>query len=78
MQAIRTRYLGPTDTRGSRLKAACQGGTLTLPYPYELEGEQAHRVAAEALRDRLGWSGELVGGHMDTGDYAFVFARSGP
>ncbi len=62
--------------RGGTTKKA---GTLTIGYPHEAgEGEQAHRVAAEALRDRLGWSGELVGGHMDTGDYAFVFARSGP
>lgn len=46
--------------------------TLTIPYPYELSGEDVHRKAAEALRDRLGWTGTLAGGALPDG-YAFVF-----
>lgn len=46
--------------------------TLTIPYPYEHNSEDAHRVAAEALRDRLGWTGALYAGALDTG-YAFTF-----
>lgn len=74
MQAIVTRYHGPTDYHGSRITARCESGRLTIPYPFERNaGEDAHRVAAEALRDRLGWAGHLVGGCLPDGSYAFLF-----
>lgn len=46
--------------------------TLTIPYPYELSGEDVHRLAAQALADRLEWTGALAGGALAEG-YAFVF-----
>ena len=77
MQAIITRYLGPTNYRGSRIKARCDAGTITVPYDYAAHsGEGVHRIAAEALRDKLGWTGRLVGGAFPDADrdgYAFVF-----
>lgn len=73
MKAIETRYLGPTNTRGSRITATePDGKRLTISYPHELSGEAVHRKAAEALRDKLGWKGELVGGATKHG-YCFVF-----
>lgn len=79
MKAIQTHYLGPTDYRGSRIVARAEGGNrVVVPYPYELSGEAVYRVAAEALRDKLGWTGELVGGGLPDGGYAFVFAPGGP
>lgn len=45
---------------------------LTISYPYELSGEEAHRVAAEALAARLGWTGHLVSGGLAVG-YAYCF-----
>ena len=74
MQAIVTKYLGPTDHRGSRIKARTEGGdSLTVDYRHDLPtGEPVHRVAAEALRDKLGWAGDLAGGSIP-GGYAFVF-----
>lgn len=45
---------------------------LTIPYPYELNSEDGHRRAAEALRDRLEWTGTLAAGALADG-YAFVF-----
>jgi len=73
MKAIETHYLGATNTRGSRIKATePDGQSVTIPYPYELSGEAVHRHAAEALRDRMGWAGELVGGATKRG-YCFVF-----
>lgn len=77
MQAIVTKYLGPTDHRGARIVASCYADRLTIPYPHEKSGEDAFRVAAEALRDKLGWTGVLVGGSLPDGSYAFVF-MSGP
>jgi len=74
MKAITTRYKGPTDTRGSRIVASePDGRRLTIPYPSNLSAEDAHRLAAEALRDRLEWKGELAQGWIGAG-YVFVFA----
>lgn len=50
---IRTKYLGPTDTRGARIKAWCGETSVTIPYPYELNTEDAHTEAASKLADIL-------------------------
>lgn len=79
MQAIQTRYYGPTNTRGSRIKAWAAAGSITIDYPYELSGQACHRKAAEALAAKFGWTGDfygkLVGGQLESGDYAFIFAN---
>lgn len=51
MQAIVTKYLGATNTRGSRIKAICDRGTITIPYPHELSGDAVHTAAVRALVD---------------------------
>jgi hypothetical protein len=77
MQAIQTRYFGPTNNRGSRIKAWAQAGSITIPYPYELSGQACHRKAAEALALKCEWDtpfyGELLGGQLKNGDYVFVW-----
>lgn len=75
MQAIQTRYHGPTNSRGSLVSAKCEAGRVSIPYPYELSGEAVHKAAAVALCKKLGWSGaeSLAGGMLPNGDYAFVF-----
>ena len=77
MQAIETKYLGPTDYRGSRIKAYTESGhSLTVAYPHERnQGADAHSVAALALAKKLGWAGDLIAGGTTTG-YVFVFAHS--
>lgn len=76
MKAIQTRYLPCTNTRGSRIKAWAEGGhSVTIPYPQELSGEDVHRLAADKLCDKLGWSKDLVGGGLPNGDYAFCFRQ---
>jgi hypothetical protein len=79
MQAIITKFIGPTNTRGSRIKATCEAGHITIPYPHAENTGTAHRMAAQALVDKLGWTttnyGPLVGGGTPDGTgYAFVFA----
>ena len=49
MQAIITKYLSATDRRGSRIKAKCDRGSVTIPYPHELSEKAAHEAAAQAL-----------------------------
>ena len=77
MQAINTKYLGPTNNRGSRIKATCAAGSITIDYPHGLSGQATHRKAAEALVFKLGWVdtyyGGLLGGQLANGDYVFVF-----
>ena len=72
MQYIKTRYLQPTDCKGSRIKAtASNGQTLTISYDYELNEEPLHAKAALALAARLGWSAEYAAGAGNDG-YVFV------
>lgn len=75
MQAIQTRYHGPTNSRGSRISAKADAGRISIPYPYALSGVAGHKAAAVALCKKLGWDGAetLVGGQLPNGDYAFVF-----
>jgi len=74
MQAITTKYIGPTTHRGARIKARAAAGSVTIHYPYHLTGQAAHRAAAQALADHFGWSDlKWLGGGLPTDDgYAFV------
>ncbi len=59
MQGIRTRWIAATNTQPDRIKAeTASGNKLTIPYPHERRLNQAdsHRVAAEMLASKLGWS----------------------
>ena len=55
--AIQTKFLGPTDHRGDRIKATAMDKTfsdgvkksVTIPYDYGATTEQRHRQAAELL-----------------------------
>lgn len=77
MKAITTKYFGPGNVRGSRIKAFdCDGNQVTISYPYELSGEAVHLKAAEKLVEKMGWGpeGKLKGGSVKNG-YVFVFAE---
>lgn len=74
-KAIVTRYHGPTNTRGSRVSAKCEGGgRVSLAYAHELNSEQNHAAAAATLAAKLGWCGRMVGGGSpDQTGCVFVF-----
>lgn len=55
MQAIRTRYLGPTNTRSARMSAQCQGGKTTIPYDDMIGLDANHHQAMLALAELLQW-----------------------
>jgi hypothetical protein len=55
MQAISTKYHGPTNHRGARIKASCEAGSLTVGYDYSLGSEANHIRAIRALIAKLGW-----------------------
>ena len=76
MKAIVTKYIGPTNSRGTRIIASDEDGNrIIIGYPYELSGIAAHAKAARALCDKMKWDGKLIGGAMKNG-YAFVFSDS--
>lgn len=51
-RTIQTKYVGPTDSRGARIKATCShGSAITIPYDSSLNGRENHDAAAIALAD---------------------------
>ena len=48
-QAIVTRYYGPGNVRGSRIRATCDRGSITISYPDDVSGADCHAVAVRAL-----------------------------
>lgn len=83
--AIRTKFLGATNTKGSRIKATVEGdipGSVTLPYDYALDQFPNHKRAAQALADKFFNTYvtqeepiELVAGAVDRG---YIWVRVHP
>ena len=86
-QAIVTKYLPATNTRGSRIKASCERGSITISYPHELSGDACHIAAADALvakfvkedaakygTNRNPWVGPRVIGGIGKGMCAHVYS----
>ena len=65
MQTIKTKYHGPTSSKGSRFSAECEGGRIYIPKNYALDAEENHKAAAQALLAKMGWPGEYAGGCFD-------------
>lgn len=71
-QAIVTQYLGPTNNRGSRVKASAEVGSVTLSWDYGLSPSENHKLAALALANKYEWSTfDWHGGGTKTG-YVWV------
>ena len=81
MQAIQTKYFGPTNSRGSRIVATCAAKRISVGYLHELNVEQNHFHAAESLRLALGWQGDgygdLVSGCLRDGSYVHTMTGRG-
>jgi hypothetical protein len=76
LQAIQTRYFGPRNVKGSRIKATSASGiSKTRPYDHALTPDENHCQAAEDLQNMLGWDGKMVCGVLPNGDRAFVFVE---
>jgi hypothetical protein len=73
-QSISTRYIGPTNTRGSRVKARSSSGlSITLSWDDTLDSPANHTSAARALAVKLSWCGTWVGGASpDDRGYVYV------
>lgn len=73
-QAIVTKFLGPTNARGSRVKATAAAGSVIVVWDHAVGVYENHAAAAQALIAKMEWEGEWVPGGMpdETGE---VFVR---
>lgn len=78
MQAITTTYHGPTDTRGARITARAEAGSVTVRYDHALNGPDNHEAAAAALLKSLGWEYTYVGGTTHEGHMVWVAVHGSP
>ncbi len=56
-QAIVTKYLSPTNYRGSRVKATCEAGSVTIGWSSASSTEENHKEAILTLLAKIGWIG---------------------
>jgi hypothetical protein len=70
-QAITTRYLGPSNVRGARVKAFAEAGSLTFSWDHALNSEENHCKAARAFAEKYGWKARYVGGCVAGRDYVW-------
>ena len=78
MVIIKTKYINPTNTRGSRIAAEANGWKVSIPYPHELSGEMVHYEAVKALieKHQLDWDITKMGYGSDNQGYYFTFSGS--
>lgn len=67
-KAIKTQYYGPRNFPVSRIVASdSDNNRITVPYNDGMSNDENHRKAAYALRDKMGWRGELIDGGVKDG-----------
>lgn len=81
MKAITTKFLGPANVRGARVKAVAADGdrsppSVTLPWDHSLNAYSNHEAAAKALVVKMGWRGTWRGGSVTNG-WVFVNGEEG-
>jgi hypothetical protein len=72
MQAIETKYFGPSAVKGSRIRATAAAGSVTVGYDPALDSEDNHKAAAVRLMEMFSWKGEIVGGTLKSGNMVWV------
>ena len=79
-RAITVKYLGPTNSRGARVKASAGGtqGNVTLPFRHDLSMEQNIAAAVDELLLRYEWDNPYVLGALADGTYVAVAVLSDP
>jgi hypothetical protein len=76
MKAILTKYFGPSNVRGSRVKAYdMDGNQITISYDDSEGRDNAHLKAANALLAKMGWTDLYLVGGAIKGGFAFVMIR---
>jgi hypothetical protein len=69
MQAIITKFLCPTNFRGSRYQAKCEAMTVTVAADHALNAEENHLAVCKAAQ----WTKPKASGQIPSGEYVHVF-----
>jgi hypothetical protein len=73
MQAITTKFIPCTNTRGSRVKATAQAGSVTLSWDHARSPSGNHQAAAVALVDKYKWYyGKWISAELPDGSSVWV------
>jgi hypothetical protein len=67
---VRTRYYGPTDFKGSCIRARMSGKQLTIPYDHGVN--DPHLKAAQALADKIHGTASLVRTEITETGYVYT------
>lgn len=51
-QAITTKYLGPTNNRGARVKATAEAGSIVVSWDHALDSFENHARAAHMFAEK--------------------------
>lgn len=86
MQAIQTKYLGPTNNRPGRILAKCDAGKLVTSWDHDYDVQGNHELACAALRKTLdrrngggsAWACQFASGSLPDGSYAHVYVPGQP
>lgn len=76
MKAIRTRYVGPTNTRGARIIASDgDRNSISISYPHSLNSDEGHELAAYLLMEKMQWTNRIIGGGFQRDMYWTMIPR---
>lgn len=81
MQAIRTKYHGPGNVRGSGFTVTSAAKTMRVGYDHRLNVEDNHQAAARAMILALKWDDAkhyqgFVSGCLKDGSYVHVLVHA--
>jgi hypothetical protein len=74
-QAITTKYMGPTNHKGARIKAECRAKSMLVPWDHALGVDENCERAALRLVRALGWdeNGAIVSaGTLKDGRHVYL------
>lgn len=76
MQAIVTKYHGPTNSKGGRISATAEAGRIYVEWDHALGIDENHDAAAMAFARKFDWRGLLYRGGLprNMGGNVYVFA----
>jgi hypothetical protein len=72
MQAIITKYIGPSNTKGARIKAIASAGSVTISYDHNQDHDEPFRAGAQALCAKFGWEFNHCNGGLPDGSMVWV------
>ena len=77
MKAIVSKFFGPGNVRGARIKVQAEGVKARF-YSYNYSASDAHKSAVDQFCREMNWEGELVDGGMPDGSRVWVFLKGTP